>query len=175
MWCGTMLKNLADVSIKLHLNGAVHRDALACLAPAANAYEVRTYECDCGVRLTNVTQYRIDQHRFATGCRNPRLVGQCNLGDMGVQAVPRDFAFVDANSPQMAPVEDHIGPSVDASILEEAVEEVRVWSIQGHAMKLCGGWLLPLLVNGLFYTHYTLVIHRPGGVPPCPCTDVVTL
>ena len=55
--CGTTLKNVTDASIKLHLNGAPHRDALARLAQADNAYEVRTYDCECGVWLTNVTQY----------------------------------------------------------------------------------------------------------------------
>ena len=127
--CGTTFKNVIDTSIKLHLNGAPHRDALARLAQAANAYEVRTYDCECGVRLMNVTQYPTDQHRSAVSYRNQRLVGQHNLGDMSLQAVSRDFALDDSNAPQMAPIEAHIGPSVDPGDPEEAGEEVPIWSV----------------------------------------------
>ena len=87
-----------------------------------------------------------------------------------MQAVSWDFAFNDSNAPQMAPIEAHIGPSVDDSIPEDAGEEIPVWcrSVQGPPMKLCGRWRPPPLANGLFCTHYPFAIHHLCGVPSCP-------
>ena len=101
--CGATLTNVTDASIKLHLNGAAHRESMDRRVQAADAYTSRTYDCDCGLCLTNVTQYQIDQHCVGMGCRSRRLVGQRNLGDMGVQPVLRDFAFDDSNVPYLAP------------------------------------------------------------------------
>ena len=41
---------------------------------------------------------------------------QRSLGNKGVEAVPREFAFDKSNAPQLVPMKAHIGLSVNAPV-----------------------------------------------------------